>query len=199
MRLLRIFRKRGLGEHIPQIVVALHEEAEGSILLLSQEKNVFFQKVGQEPFTYEELVLRRTDEEAEALHRRYQGTNFHVGNWNTLGTFTQNSNRAVVWDIPNKLALAGDISGLSDEEREAVLWQLARYEHRRWNVFHYSRGWTRLPVEALSEEEREKCATKHKQEKRHTCLVEWEELDDLPQSEPGILKRYDYENVAQLF
>ena len=61
MRLLRIFRKRGLGEHIPQIVVALHEEAEGSILLLSQEKNVFFQKVGQEPFTYEELVLRRTD------------------------------------------------------------------------------------------------------------------------------------------
>ena len=199
MRLLRIFRKRGLGEHIPQIVVALHEEAEGSILLLSQEKNVFFQKVGQEPFTYEELVLRRTDEEAEALHRRYQGSNFQVGNWNTLGTFTQNSNRAVVWDIPNKLALAGDISGLSEEEREAVLWRLARYEHRRWNVFHYSRGWTRLPVEALSEEEREKCVTKHKQEKRHTCLVEWEELDDLPQSEPGILKRYDYENVAQLF
>lgn len=116
-----------------------------------------------------------------------------------LGTFTQTSNRAVVWDIPNKLALAGELSGLSKEEREKVLWRLARYEHRRWNAFHYSRGWTRLPVADLSEEEREQCTTKHKKEKRHTCLVEWEELDALPQSEPGILKRYDYENVAQLF
>lgn len=199
MRLLRICRKRGMGESLPQMIVALHGEAEGSMMLLAHEKNVFFQKAGQGQFTYEELVLRKADEEAEALHRHYQGRNLHAKNWNTLGTFTQTSNRAVVWDIPNKLALAGDLDGLSKEERERVLWQLARYEHRRWNAFHYSRGWTKLPVAELSEEEREQCTTKRKQEKRHTCLVEWDELDALPQSEPGILKRYDYENVAQLF
>ena len=37
------------------------------------------------------------------------------------------------------------------------------------------------------------------QEKRHACLVDWDQLDGLPQREPGILKRYDYENVAYLF
>lgn len=199
MRLLRVCRKCGMEEKLPQMIVALYEEARGSITLLAQEKNVLFQKVSQEQFTYEELVLRKADEEAEALHRRYQGRNLHIENWNALGTFTQTSNRAVVWDIPNKLELAGDLGRYSKEEREKILWHLAQYEHRRWNAFHYSRGWTKLPIEELSEEERESCVTKHKQEKRHTCLVEWEELDALPQSEPGILKRYDYENVARLF
>lgn len=199
IRLLRICRKRGMEEKLPEMVVALHGKARGSIVLLAQEKNVFFQRVSQEQFTYEELILRKADQEAEALHRHYQGRNLHAENWNTLGTFTQTSNRAVVWDIPNKLALAGDLGGLSKEERERIFWQMARYEHRRWNAFHYSRGWTKLPVSELSEEEWEQCITKHKREKRHTCLVEWDELDALPQSEPGILKRYDYENVAQLF
>ncbi len=199
MRLLRICRKRGMEERLPRIIVALHEDAQGSMTLLSQEKNVFFQRVRQEHFTYEELVLRKADQDAEALHRRYRGKNLHVENWNALGTFTQSSNRAVVWDIPNKLLLAGDRSDLPPEEQEAVFWELARYEHRRWNAFHYSRGWTKLPVEELSEEERESCTTKHKRERRHTCLVEWDELDDLPQTEPGILKWYDYENVVQLF
>lgn len=197
-QLRRMFRRMGLGENAPRLVVVLYEEAGGSIALLKEEEQIFFLELNAMQLTHRELVLREADEQARALHRRYQGQSAGGEDWKSLGTFTQNSNRAVVWDIPNKHLLAGDMRGLSAEEREAVCWKLARYEHRRWNAFHYARGWTVLPVEELTEEERERRATKRAEEKRHTCLVAWDELDALPQSEPGILKRYDYENVVQL-
>ncbi len=51
----------------------------------------------------------------------------------------------------------------------------------------------------LTPEERDHCRLKRSAEKRHACLVDWDQLDTLPQQEPGLLKRYDYENVASLF
>ena len=97
------------------------------------------------------------------------------------------------------LLLAGDVSGLTPQARETLFWELAQYEHLRWNAFHFARGWLPLPQEELTREEREQCRIKRPLEKRHACLVDWDQLDGLPQREPGILKRYDYENVAYLF
>ena len=51
----------------------------------------------------------------------------------------------------------------------------------------------------MTPEERAQCRTKRPGEKRHACLVDWDQLDALPQKEPGLLKRYDYENAACLF
>lgn len=198
MRLLRLFRRLGMGERHPQLVVALYDDAEGCIALLAGEKNVLFQRVNRTQFTYEALIERAADRQAEALHRRYRAGNLHTETWQKLGTFTQTSNRAVVWDIPNKLALAGDLAALDAAQRETVCWRLAQYEHRRWNMFHFTRGWTPLPAETLSDDERARCVTKRPAEKRHTCLVDWDALDALPQASPGLLKRYDYENVMQL-
>lgn len=198
LRLLRLCRRRALRQ-IPQLVVALHEDAPGSAELLANEDCVSFLQSNRTQFTYEELVRRRADREAQALHQRYQSNSQSAPDWQSLDTFTQASNRAVLWDIPNKLALAGDLSGLTPEEREQVCWRIARYEHRRWNAFHFSRGWIRLPVEELTEEERTQYKTKHADQRRHTCLVDWEELDTLPQKRPGLIKYYDYANVMQLF
>ena len=198
LRLLRLCRRRAVSP-LPQLVVALHEDAPGSAELLSSVDCVTFLQDNRTQFTLEELIRRRADREAQALHRRYQSANGSAPDWHKMGTFLQASNRAVLWDIPNKLALAGDLSGLSQQEREQVYWRIARYEHRRWNAFHFSRGWVPLRVEELSEQERAQCKTKHADERRHICLVDWEELDALPQSEPGILKFYDYENVAHVF
>ena len=36
------------------------------------------------------------------------------------------------------------------------------------------------------------------EERRHSCIVSWDELDDLPQKEKGILKSYDYNNVYEV-
>ena len=198
MRLLRLFRRLGMDERHPQLVVALYDDAEGTVALLAGEKDVFFQRVNRTQFTYSELIERAADRQAEALHQRYRAGNLHTETWQKLGTFTQASNRAVVWDIPNKLALAGGMEALDDAQREAVYWRLAQYEHRRWNMFHFTRGWSPLPAAELSADERARCATKRPAEKRHTCLVDWDALDALPQASPGLLKRYDYENVVQL-
>lgn len=197
LRLLRLCRRNAISP-LPQLVVALHEDAPGSAELLSNVDCVTFLQDNRTQFTYDELVRRRADREAQALHRRYQSNNGAAPDWQGLGTFLQASNRAVLWDIPNKLALVGALSGLSQEEREQVYWRLARYEHRRWSAFHFSRGWVPLPVEELTQEERRQCKTKHADQRRHACLVDWDQLDQLPQSKPGILKFYDYENVAQL-
>lgn len=198
MRLLRLFRRLGMDERHPQLVVALYDDAEGTVALLAGEKDVFFQRVNRTQFTYSELIERAADRQAEALHQRYRAGNLHTETWQKLGTFTQASNRAVVWDIPNKLALAGGMEALDDAQREAVYWRLAQYEHRRWNMFHFTRGWSPLPAAELTADERARCATKRPAEKRHTCLVDWDALDALPQASPGLLKRYDYENVVQL-
>lgn len=144
-------------------------------------------------------IARSADRQAEEIHQRYQHNSLFTPEWRELGSFTQASNRAAVWDIPNKLLLAGDVSGLTPQARETLFWELAQYEHLRWNAFHFARGWLPLPQEELTREEREQCRIKRPQEKRHACLVDWDQLDGLPQREPGILKRYDYENVAYLF
>lgn len=179
LRLLRLCRPSG---HVPLPPAGggPPRGRPGSAELLSSVDCVTFLQDNRTQFTYEELVRRRADREAQALHRRYQSNNGAAPDWQHLGTFAQASNRAVLWDIPNKLALAGDLSRLSPEEREQLCWKLARYEHRRWNAFHFSRGWVRLPVEELTEQERAQCKTKHAAERRHICLVDWDELDALP-------------------
>lgn len=199
MRLLRMFRRCGMEKDHPQIVIAVFEDADGSIKFISREPGSTFLQSNRSQFTYGELARRAADAKAEELHGQYIRNSMFPSDWNSIGTFLQNSNRAVVWDIPNKLLLAGDLSGKTDEEKDRIYWELARYEHRRWNTFQYTHGWTLLPLSEMTEEEKEKCVTKRKSEKRHACLVPWDELDALPQSRPGIIKYYDYENVLHLF
>ena len=196
MRLRYFFARAGRK---PQIVVALFQEDKGAEVLLGNDMMVLLEQMNKKQFTYRQLVLREADEKARALHRKYQLNSISSSEWKELGSFVQSSNRAVIWDIPNKLLLAGDVQRLSKDEREKLFWELARYEHRRWNAFYFARGWIPLPVKELTKEEYAACVTKHTQEKRHICLVGWDELDALPQAKPGLLKYYDYANAAMIF
>ncbi len=199
MRLLRLFRRHGMGSDHPQLVVALFEKVASSIDFLSKEAGGMFLQSNSAQFTFEELVLREPDRRAETLHRQYSKTSLFSANWNEIGTYLQNSNRAVVWDIPNKLLLAQGLEDRAPEEKEETYWELAKYEHQRWNTFQYTHGWTQLPLRELTEEEIRGCVTKRAAQKRHACLVPWDELDSLPQARPGLLKYYDYANVLRLF
>ena len=199
IRLRRLFARCFPDQPRPQLVVALFQEDQGAVALLRSDNDVIFQQVNQRQFTCEKLIARSADRQAEEIHQRYQHNSLFSPRWRELGSFTQNSNRAAVWDIPNKLLLAGEVSALDRQAREALFWELAQYEHLRWNAFHFSRGWLPLPQEELTREEREQYRTKRPGEKRHICLVDWDQLDTLPQRKPGLLKQYDYENVAGLF
>lgn len=196
MRLRYFFARAGRK---PQIVVALFQEDEGAVTLLKNDPMLLLEQVNKKQFTYRQLVLREADEKARALHSKYRLNSISSSEWKELGSFVQSSNRAVIWDIPNKLRLAGDVQRLSQDERKKLLWELARYEHRRWNAFYFARGWVPLPVRELTKEEYAACVTKRVQEKRHICLVGWDALDALPQAKPGLLKYYDYANAAMIF
>ena len=183
----------------PQIITVLHENADGVEFLFADYENIILIQGGTNHFTYDELFLRKMDAQAEALHAQYNSNASRKKNWQALGTFTQTSNRNVIWDIPNKMLLAGDLSTKDTVQKEAIYWQLAQYEHLRWNAFHFAHGWSTLPLSELTQEEVERHTTKRPAQKKHTCLVDWDTLDTLPQEKPGLLKWYDYENVLALF
>lgn len=197
---VRTFRRMGLSpERRPFLVVALHGPADGNVSLLEEEKRVAFLRDDRSLFTYETLIRRDLDREAENVARRYLRRAILGPTWNGLGTFEQDSNRAVVRDLSNKRLLAQGIGGLQGADRQAALERLARYEHRRWVAFYAAHGWQVLPAAELTAEERASFVTNRPDERRHICMVEWDELDALPQREPGLLKKYDYENVRELF
>ncbi len=198
-RLSRLFDRECPGDAHPQLVVAVFENVDSEVQVLARDNKGVFLRCSSAQFTYSELIQRRTDADAEALHRAYGGNSLHGKDWNAIGTYLQNSNRAVVWDIPNKLLLAGDLAGKTPEERESVYWELAKYEHLRWCVYQYTHGWTLLPASQLTDRERQDHVTKRAASRRHACLVPWDDLDALPQERPGLLKYYDFENVAAVF
>ncbi len=199
MRLVRLFRRHGLETDQPQLVVALLEQAEGSVEFLSRESGGVFLQSNASQFTFAELVERATDRRAEETHRQYRQQSLFAPEWSRLGTYLQNANRAVVWDVPNKLLLSPNAAKLPPDRQEAAFWRLAQYEHLRWNTFQYTHGWTLLPREELTPAEVTGCITKREAQKRYACLVPWDELDTLPQARPGLLKSYDYANVTALF
>ncbi len=183
LRIQRLYQRHELAV-LPQLVVVLHEDAPGSVELLTQSENVIFCRITAADSPMRSSSSAGPIREARALHQRYQSVGgSDIDAWQKLDTFTQASNRAVLWDIPNKLALtAEDLNALPPAEREQALWRLARYEHRRWNAFHFCRGWTKLDVSELTPEELAQHKTKRPAARRHICLVSWDELDGLPQS-----------------
>ncbi|MBR6425233.1 MAG: hypothetical protein IKS29_04700 [Oscillospiraceae bacterium] len=195
-RLLRQMDHLGMPEQArPWLLVRAGGADKASLHLLKDRGEVNLIQDQTALLSYEALILRADDQGAEALHENYSRHNPNAARWYGLDTFTQDSNRAALRDRENKRLLARDL----ETDREQTLWELSKYEHRRWEAFYATHGWIRLPEEELTPAERASYATKRTQERRHSCLCVWDELDALPQREPGLLKRYDYENVLEVF
>ena len=173
----------------------LNEPFSGADALFGSYDNVRTLDINELSINYETVIERQIDAAARSVHDRYNSSSRSDHGWNRLGTFTQASNRAVIRDIYNKRALYEMCSA----DKEQTIDFLSQYEHSRWNAFYHAHGWRFMPVGDLTPEEKAAFVTKHPKEKRHICLVPWEELDSLPQKEPGLLKRYDIENVIQAF
>lgn len=128
-------------------------------------------------FEGDEITIElNLDTAAKAINEQYRKSSDSGKEWNKLGIFTQASNRAVIRDEYNKKVLFE----MCRADKEKALDFLAQYEHSRWNAFYFAHGWKCMPVSDLTEEERAAYVTKHPDEKRHICLVGWDELDNLP-------------------
>lgn len=200
LRLISILKRKGIAdEYMPLICVVISSADQHNAALIKDKSFIRLIDTGADILTFDLLIGRSADRSAMEAHNRYTNATCTESDWFSMSTFTQSSNRAVVYDIDNKLILGSSISDLTGDEREEALWKLAEYEHKRWVAFHAAHGWDILPKEELKEDEWKSFITKRPDEKRHTCMVSWDELDLLPQKEPGLLKRYDYLNVSELF
>ena len=193
VKLCQFYNRLGIYQNRPQIVVMLNEDYSGARHLLEKYANIRLININREVINYATLIGRAEDEQAKEANDKYQKLNGCGTIWNKLGTFTVASNRALAFDTPIKRKLFK----LSHASKKQTMEFLAEYEHARWNAFHHARGWRKMPVSDLTPDELTNCKTKHPDEKRHICLVSWDEIDALPQKTPGLLKAYDMENVMQ--
>jgi hypothetical protein len=120
--------------------------------------------------------------------------------WMKIPVFLRNSNRAVADFIPTYLHLAGVTESEAIENRSlvgrldtpelldyALLETLAETEHLRWNAFHVTHGYSPMGSAEMEARHRalqaEGLATGkfHKDDarRRHACLVEYDELEEL--------------------
>lgn len=146
---------------------------------------------------------------AKLYHQNYQKSRGLNTSWEKLNHFTKESNRSQAKHAYTKLMLleltsdSRDESGLkrktdpmTEEEFLQYVSQrlepLAEIEHRRWNAFHYLRGWNQL-------ENPTKDMLKVPELKQHACLVSWEELDELSNLAEIDYKQYDRESYLNLY
>ena len=96
------------------------------------------------------------------------------------------------------LAFLLALAGCNGKQPEPTMTPTEELEQSQQNTIPGTVTITGEAAAELTADERARCATKRPAEKRHACLVDWDALDALPQASPGLLKRYDYENVVQL-
>ena len=191
IKLSRVYDSLAMFDNRPQIVVVFHESYAGAQGILDKCTNLKIVDVESNLINYKSLIDSSNDMIAKEVNKNYNQKSNRGTSWNNLGTYLEASNRALALDIPIKRKLY-TMSGASLTQ---TLEFLARYEHNRWIAFSYAHGWTLLPASELTAKERAEFKTKRPNEKRHACLIPWEELDNLPQEKPGQIKSYDVENV----
>ena len=117
--------------------------------------------------------------------------------WQRLSVFKKEDNRAQADHIDTKLFMIGLIRikkddftdvlkdrVVSKEEFDNMLTpdlieKVAKSEHERWNAIHFMNGWQKSPPDEIKDEHR----------KRHPCLVEWDEFEEVSIAQSKIRKQ----------
>ena len=154
---------------------------------------------------------------AKIVHDNYnkanEKTKGETKTWYELDIFGKSSNRASAGDKNNKLTLAslkideqGNLIDINSNAKvdsldqiDDLLWKLAVYEHYRWSGFHYARGYRKLVPFELKDKELLNNNARHEHERKHLCLVDWDELNTLPcQMENKKFQQNDYNSVVSI-
>jgi hypothetical protein len=77
---------------------------------------------------------------------------------------------------------------------------LGKLEHRRWNAFHILNGWKTMSLDVveLRKKEKKKPFQKIPEKKLHSCIVSWEELDNVSNSMNHDYKSDDIETIMRI-
>lgn len=135
------------------------------------------------------------DKYAIELNHRYTQGNSLDEDWKQCDYFGRMSSRASVdYLIPLIRRIKLNSKKFTPEQRE----NLSRNEHLRWCAFHYTFGYDVMKTEEFiqrikkRQEEINKSGksklktTKNEKDRRHVCLVSWDELDEISQIENSL-------------
>lgn len=163
----------------------------------------------EDVFTPDILIDEKLDALAKGINDTYNKYNPNYSkHWNDLTPFLKDSNRYNALHIFSKLHLVGlnackkinvPCAAYVIETKEELLTylgeirikRLSQIEHLRWNAFHFTHGWDLLPLEKAIE-------WKDKENKLHTCLVSWEELEGVSNKFGIDYKMKDQEQVEHI-
>ncbi|MCX7774015.1 MAG: hypothetical protein N2376_12975, partial [Clostridia bacterium] len=176
------------------VLIAVHirkheefEHLEGTDIL----PNVRFFGRSSELFTESIIINESMDRMSRKMNALFNEI-YHIkpaDNWGTLDAFTKESNRSAAANFATKLHLLGlemvergkaDERQVSDRKRVDLrdyltgerLFNLGMQEHLRWNAFHFASGWTTWQLKDTGDSKK----AKDLKNKRHACLVTWDEL-----------------------
>jgi hypothetical protein len=147
------------------------------------------------------------DELAIRLNHFYSDPNGSAKEqWKKCDHFSRLSSRASADFLSSYLRRTGVIG--KKELSEAQLENLGITEHLRWCAFHYTNGFDTMSREEWDEradsfkkEAEEKGSSrikisKNMEKRRHACLIEWDELDELSDRENRVTgKNLDYKQM----
>lgn len=135
------------------------------------------------------------DRYAMELNHKYVGGKDAKEDWKQCAYFDRMSSRASVdYLIPLIRKIKADKETLTQEQRE----NLAKSEHLRWCAFHYTSGFDAMGrdefverINSYLEEIREAGKsrikiTKDINARKHVCLVDWDELDEISDLENSL-------------
>lgn len=176
----------------------------------------------QNIYASDALDIERIDRMAMAINHAYctNSDKSALENWRACDYFSRMSSRASADFYPAVLKAAGKterqvLDGEWPPEGEA-LENMAITEHLRWCAFHYVRGWHPMSEAEYAEradryraEKQEFGASrlrigKDAENKRHACLLPWEDLDSLSDRENAVTggsvdyKQMDRNNILVL-
>lgn len=201
----------------PEITIFIRNEKYSLEPLILSNDMLSVISICDDIYTFDNLILKDIDNMAKIVHDNYNMANKKakqkIKTWNELDIFGKSSNRASAGDKNNKLTLAnlkideqGNLIDINSNAKvdsldqiDDLLWKLAVYEHYRWSGFHYARGYRRLMPYELTAEDLIDNNARHEHERKHLCLVDWDELNTLPcQMENKKFQHNDYNSVVSI-
>ncbi len=153
--------------------------------------------------SYETDILHQglIDELAVEINHYYWGESEPADEqWKQCDYFSRMSCRASADYLSSLLKRTDTLEKetLSPAETE----NLGISEHRRWNAFHFSMGYSRMSREICEEraelyrKDNSVRITKDALKKQHACLISWDELDELSEWENAVTgKSIDYKQM----
>jgi len=199
-----------------KIFVKLEEESHWKKTLNEYQSQIFIFGEAAKVFTVENILQGKAETRGRIIHDVYNDLiypNPDKQPFDEISRHEQLSNMSAAEHLYAKVRLLGydnidDFSGKFSNNDEFLIslsdtqkLNLSKGEHLRWNAFHFIHGWTTIPIDQIAgTTPKEKYKNrKNTGAKKHTCLISWEELEELSTALGEDMQKPDVVSVENMY